>query len=299
MAKKSRNELVKKSNALIRGGWTIESVWEPRIVALVASKITVEDEDFVLYEIPITEVLGRDYGGHDIDEIEKVVDGMMGRVITIVEPGHPRIRHKYNVFSRCTINGDRGVLEIRFDADLKPHYIQLKERFTQYSLAEFLSLPSTYSQRLYEILMSWRDRPEVIIDMDDLFEMLEFPVALQGNFFHFRKKVLEQAEKDIVGHSGNTSLWFSWEPMKQGRKVTAIRFTLGKHEPHQAKKKGPAPEDEAAIRNRTALESAACFLRHGRQRKECKPKDSAKCRFCVEEGSMRFKLQSRAAAIDS
>ena len=209
MAKKSRNELVKKSNALIRGGWAIESVWEPRIVAHVASRITVEDKDFMLYEIPITDVLGKEYGGHNLDKIEKVVDGMMGRVITIVEPDHPRIRHKYNLFSRCTINGDRGILEVCFHPDLKPHYLQLKERFTQYSLAEFLSLPSTYSQRLYEILMSWSDKPEVIIALNDLFEMLEFPIALQGNFFHFRKKVLEQAEKDIVGHSGNTSLWFS------------------------------------------------------------------------------------------
>jgi hypothetical protein len=292
MAKKTRNELVKKSNALIRGGWAIESVWEPRIVAHVASRITVEDEDFMLYEIPITDVLSREYGGHDLDEIEKVIDGMMGRVITIPEPGYPKIRHKYNVFSRCTINGERGVLEVRFDADLKPHYLQLKERFTQYSLAEFLSLPSTYSQRMFEILMSWNDKPEVIISLDELHEMLDFPVGMRGNFAYLRRKVLEQAQKDIVGHSGNTSLWFSWEPMKQGRKVSAIRFTLGKREAQG--KKTAQLDDETAVKKRIALDSAACFLKLHRKRTECTPNDSAKCRFCVEEGSMRFILQSRA-----
>jgi plasmid replication initiation protein len=292
MPRKPRNELVKKSNALIRGGWTIESVWEPRIVAHVASRITMEDKNFMLYEIPISDVLGREYGGHDLDEIEKVVDGMMGRVITILEPDHPKIRHKYNVFSRCTINGERGVLEVFFHPDLKPHYLELKERFTQYRLAEFLSLPSTYSQRMFEILMSWNDKPEVIISLDELHEMLNFPVALRGNFFHFRKKVLEQAEKDIVGHSGNTSLWFSWEPMKQGRKVSAIRFTLGKREARG--KKAAQLDDEAAVKKRIALDSAACFLKLHRKRTECTPNDSAKCRFCVEEGSMRFILQSRA-----
>jgi Fe-S-cluster formation regulator IscX/YfhJ len=292
MPRRPRNELVKKSNALIRGGWTIESVWEPRIVAHLASKITVDDKDFMLYEIPISDILGREYGGHNLGEIEKVVDSMMGRVITIIEPGHPKIRYKYNVFSRCMINGENGILEVCFHPDLKPHYLELKERFTQYRLAEFLSLPSTYSQRMFEILMSWNDKQEVTISLDELHEMLDFPIALRGNFARFRQKVLEQAEKDIIGHSGNTSLWFSWEPVKEGRKVSAIRFTLGKRKERWGKV--TELDDETAVKKRIALDSAACFLKLHRKRMECTPNDSAKCRFCVKEGSMRFILQSRA-----
>ena len=33
-------EIVKKSNALARARWSADSVWEPRLVALLASKLT-------------------------------------------------------------------------------------------------------------------------------------------------------------------------------------------------------------------------------------------------------------------
>ena len=51
-------EIVKKSNALARARWSADSVWEPRLVALLASKVKQDDEDFQTYEIPIRELIG-------------------------------------------------------------------------------------------------------------------------------------------------------------------------------------------------------------------------------------------------
>ena len=52
-------EIVKKSNALARARWSAESVWEPRLVALLASKVRADDTDFHVYEVPVTELMGR------------------------------------------------------------------------------------------------------------------------------------------------------------------------------------------------------------------------------------------------
>ena len=85
MNTKQQNEIVKKSNALIRAQWTIESVLEPRIVAVLASKVRINDEDFKVYKIPAIEILGNAAGGRDYKEIVKVIRSIMSRVITIYE----------------------------------------------------------------------------------------------------------------------------------------------------------------------------------------------------------------------
>jgi hypothetical protein len=121
MAKKQRNEIVKKSNALIRAHWAIESVWEPRIVALLASKVHKDDEDFKTYQVPILEVTDGEHGGKDYKEIATVIKNLMARVIEI--QNSPTKKSFYNVFAKCSIDSAKGILELRFDADLKPHYL--------------------------------------------------------------------------------------------------------------------------------------------------------------------------------
>ena len=79
-------EIVKKSNALMRCRWTIESVWEPRLVALLASMVNTNDTDFQEYEIPIIRIIPepeQKKGGNTYKDKEDVVDKIMSRVITI------------------------------------------------------------------------------------------------------------------------------------------------------------------------------------------------------------------------
>jgi len=289
MAKRQINEIVKKSNALIRSHWTIESVLEPRIVAVLASKVNVNDEDFKIYEIPAKEVLNMSYGGHDLKELATTVDNIMGRVLTIYD-SDGKGWTKYNVFSRCRFRPHDAVLELRFDADLKPHYIQLKERFTQYSLAEFMSLPSIYSQRLYEILKSWNDKPEVNIEMAELCDMLDVPVSFRHDFGYFRRKVLEQAHKDIVERDGS-SLWFDWEPIKRGRggKVVAIHFVFNETRAKELTKNQPPP-DELYIHQQLQRQSNICFEQLTKRKKSCTPKlKTKKCQFCTTRGRIYAK----------
>jgi plasmid replication initiation protein len=289
MGKKQQNEIIKKSNALIRSYWHVESILEPRIIAVLASKVRMEDEDFKIYEIPVVEILGAKYGGHDLKELASVVDNVMGRVLTIFD-GDDKGWVKYNVFSRCRFRPKDAILELRFDADLKPHYLQLKERFTQYSLVEFMSLPSIYSQRLYEILKSWNNRPEIEIEIDELCNMLDVPKSLRANFKDFRRRVLEQAHKDIVERE-NSSLWFDWEAIKKGRsgKVVAIRFVFSQDKAQGLAKNQP-PLDEMYIHQQLQRQSNGCFERLAKEGKKCTPKlRTEKCKFCTTRGRMYAK----------
>lgn len=284
MAKtKKTNTIVKKSNALIRGHWTIESVWEPRLVALLASKIHVNDEDFKVYEIPILEITGGEHGGKDYKELSNTVDRVMGRVVSIHES--PTRVAKYTVFSKCVIDTKKGVLELGFHPDLRPHYLNLKERFTQYSLAEFVELPSIYSQRIYEILKSWSSENEVTIDINELQNMLDTPKSFRENFKAFRVKVLEKAHKDITQRDGS-SLWFDWEPVRKGaRKVTAVRFIF------RRSLEDLMPKKTVSDHEKLQKESNSCWEKKNSSGSPCEKPDMRKkmCKFCAERGRMATK----------
>jgi len=286
MAKKISNQIVKKSNALVRCRWTIEHVWEPRLVALLASKIHVNDQDFQVYEVPLSEIMGKDYSGRDVKQLADVVDRVMSRVVTVYD-GDGKGWAKYNVFFRCRYKPRKGVLELGIHPDLKPHYLNLKERFTQYDLTEFMSLPSIYSQRIYEILKSWYDKPEVEITIEELYEMLDISASYRSDFGQFRRRILEQAHKDIVDREGST-LWYDWEPIKSGRagKVVAVRFVFDWKKAQEMKKNQPS--DEMLVHQALQRESNRCFERVViKARKKCTPKPKTpRCKFCLERGRM-------------
>jgi plasmid replication initiation protein len=256
-------EIVKKSNALARARWSAESLWEPRLVALLASKVRVDDTDFHVYEIPVAEVM-RGQGGKDYREIEAVIDQVMSRVLTIKDE-KGRGWTKYNVFSRCRYRPKDGILELGFHPDLRPHYLNLQEEFAKWSLMEFLMLPSIYSQRIFEILKSWQNVKEGLVDVPlaELHEMLDTPSSLRQDFAQFRRRVLEKAHKDI--HAA-TKLYFEWEPVKRGKAVVAVRFVFGIKKMALLQKEKAAESQRATSKrnDKTFKAAVACSEAKGR-----------------------------------
>ena len=258
--------VVKKSNALARASWSVKSVYEPRLVALVASRVRVDDQDFQDYEIPLSELLGGAVDGRTRQLVSEVVEGLLGRILTLPRPNGWA---KCNVFSWCEYDSKAGCIRARFDPGLKEHYLGLQSHFTQYSLMEFLMLPSTYSQRLFEVLKSWSSLPEVVIDLSDLFEMLDVPSSHRSDFAAFRRRVLEKAHKDITSQTG---LRYQWEPIKQGRAVAAIRFTFGARSAQVSEKKNQAQRSKD---NALLKKAVACF-----KSGSCSPRSNKQCDIC-------------------
>lgn len=258
--------VVKISNALARASRAVKSVYEPRLVALVASRVRQDDHDFQEYEISLPDLIGAAADGRTHKLLAKVADSLMGRVLTL-----PRANGwaKYGVFSKCEYDGQAGVIRARFDPDLRPHFLSLNGYFTEYSLTEFLLLPSTYSQRLFEVLKSWDDKPECKILISDLFSMLDVPPTLQ-RYPDFRRKVLEKAHKDIFE---KTSLRYEWVPIKRGRAVFEIRFTF---RASRSKEITTAKQTATSAQNNALLRKAVACFKAG----VCSPKKSRLCELC-------------------
>lgn len=226
---------VKKSNALARARWSPDSVWEPRLVAMLAAQIKADDTDFQTYELRLVDLLGKAPGGKDYQEFEKAIDKVMSRVITLRNGDDWK---KYTMFSSCEYMSKKGILKIGFHPDLKEHYLQLKQ-YIKYNVLEFMLLPSIYSQQLFEFLKSWDDQKETIIELKELHEILDTPKSYKDSYKDFRRFVLDKAHKDILKFTG---LYYTWEPIKEGKSVRWIKFTFGERPKPAAKSLEAAAE---------------------------------------------------------
>lgn len=264
-------DTVKKSNEMARAGWPVESVLEPRIVALVASCVRVTDKEFSEYEIPSREVI-EGGNGEDYAMLRKACLRLVKTTLEISDQDGSGWS-MYSLLSKCRYDPKRRLLIARFDPDMKAHYLDLGKRFTKYSLSEFLSLPTIYSQRIFEILKSWDDRPEKEISLADLFKMLVVPLSMQ-RYPDFRRKVLESAHKYIHEH---TSLKYEWEPIKKGRAVASIRFIFRRGPKAEAVAEKAATRTSSA-KNKAFIAAVNCWEAC---KGVCEPKKNAQCKICA------------------
>ena len=183
------------------------------------------------------------------------------------------------IFSRIVYK--KGIVEAEFNGHMAPFLLDLQQCFTQYSLIEYLKLPSTYSQRLFEILKSWSGKPEVILSIAELHRMLDSPESFRANFKEFRRWVLEKAHKDITTQ---TSFRYEWEPVKVGRSVEKIRFIFSSKKLPLAQKDQEKAKEEKRQRliNQRFQRALICAIEKGG---DCRTMDNVRivCKLCREK----------------
>ena len=217
-------EIVKKHNRLVRSKIHINNAQASKILASLVACVRADDTEFASkYSIPIKNFIN-DESGRGYKNIKAACKDLLFAHAEIEQidsenpKGHPKLT--LTPFFR-EIEYSRGIITAQFNQNMCDMLLQLQRFFTEYNLIEYLKLPSTYSQRIFEILKSWDDKPEVVISVAELHRMLDTPPSFRANFKAFRVRVLEKARKDICEE---TTLRFEWEPVKAGRSVEKIRF---------------------------------------------------------------------------
>lgn len=254
-------EIVKKHNELVRSKIDIDSVQGSKILACLIACINSNDSEFKsIYRISVKDVL-TDLGGGSYRQIKNICTELRksGVDFELRDPSGEPAFITVSFFSR--IEYRKGIIEARFNTSdplLANCLLNLRDSFTKYNLIDYLKLPSIYSQRLFEILKSWNNMPEVIIKIDKLHQMMNTPPSFRANFTEFRRWVLEKAHKDITE---KTPFRFEWGPIKAGRSVEAIRFIFSaKRQALAQEVQEDAKEDKRrrlqAQRMRRALECA-------------------------------------------
>ena len=155
---------------------------------------------------------------------------------------------------------------IRFNQDIIPYLIELKQNFTKYALSEIMELNSKYSIILYKWLsMNYNQyehysnkggrRAEQVesyrnpsISVKELRTITD-TVNEYKEIYDFEKRVLKNAIEEINEH---TSFNVSYEKIKKGRSIDSIVFHIEKK--RTAEDNSYKLEDQAYIEGKKAKE---------------------------------------------
>ena len=174
------------------------------------------------------------------ETIRDACKSLMSKVVTIEsQTGNKKRFTAYSIISFIDLNEGTGFLTGNFAPEIKPFLLQLAEQYTHVEIETLLTLKSAHAHRLYWLLKSWDDvglwevefdvlRKQVLGDDNDVTYTL---------FYDFKRYVLEPAMREL--HS--LGWMIAYEPVKDGKKVRAVRFSIPKS---QVQLKG----DEAPIR---------------------------------------------------
>lgn len=217
--------LVKMDNALARASWPDGGQYDLDLVMHIASKIRMDDEDFQTYSFPVSELgYGERLDGRTYKRVKDALERLAKGSIKVEGKGD-----NFYFYSIFTMTGyEEGKILVRFAPELKPFFLNLSKNFTVFELLEFRMLPSEYSKRLFLLLKSYSSMGSVKIDLKELHDKLNTPESFKNDFRNFRIRVLEKAQKDLRG-----ILYFTWEPVKQGRAVTGLNFIFDRAKVYQ------------------------------------------------------------------
>lgn len=125
------------------------------------------------------------------------------------------------------------VVRIVFNPEIMPYLINLRHNFTQYEIGQLLYIRKKYSLILFQLaICEFKRSPEPFmgslafkVDMDYLRDLTDTKNELKV-FGNFEQRVLKDSVAEING--AYTEILMSYDKIKDGRKITGIRFKVRK-----------------------------------------------------------------------
>lgn len=221
---------VTKSNALARAYYRFSLV-EKRVMESVISKLNPMKPQFELQPVEIyASEYAKAFGTSPqaaYRDLAKAVDSLQSRVIVINDNGKSSL--KINLTSSGQYEVDKGLITLTPCVEIVPHLIGLKKKFTSYPLQQTVDFKSSYTWRIYEILISWA-QPKVITDgllagwfsvsVDEFRKMTGMPESYQ--WVHINK-IIEKSSAEL---RDQLNIEIEVERIKTGRKITHLKFNF-------------------------------------------------------------------------
>jgi Protein involved in initiation of plasmid replication len=219
---------VTKGNSLIQRSIYTMNIIEHRIVLFLIAKVNPWDDELLSYQFDINQfctICGLDSrGGKTYARIRDALKNLYEQSFWVqLEDGRKTL---VKWISRPFIDEKHGYFDIRLDELMRPYLLDLKGKFTSYSLVYTLAMRSTYSIRLYELLKSYENMGAFTIDIETLKEKIG--AMNYQRYADFKKRALIPALNEI---SMLTDLTVSWVESKKGNRVVAVLFRVGLKSP--------------------------------------------------------------------
>jgi plasmid replication initiation protein len=212
---------VAKSNYLVEACYSL-TLQEHRLILACLARVDSRKE--ISKEVCI---LASDYASMmQIDiknahrELYKAAEKLYDRSISVNDP--EKVEEFRWIQKKALYHKGEGKVTFTWSDDVLVYLSHLQRRFTTYRLHDVARFSSSYSIRLYELLIQFYFTKERWISVESFKSYLN----LENKYSSFRdlnKRVVKTAIKEINDTSNLTVLY---KTVKSGRKVTALCFFL-------------------------------------------------------------------------
>ena len=235
MIKKEKNNLslkykIERSNHLNALKPTGMTLTEVRFLAIYQAKINARDPNTKLVSFTLDDFC-------EIMEIKKMSVTIMKKVVSKLlckpiflpnEDGSPGFTG-VPLFKKCKMHNHQGYwyVDIECSEEVLPYMFEMKRNYFTYELWNSLRLKSINQLRMYEVLKQYEKIGTRTVYLEDLKNMLGINKNSQVKYQDFRRDVLEVCQKALEEH---TDIKYTFEPIRKGRKIHALKFTITKNE---------------------------------------------------------------------
>ena len=206
--------------------------------------IGLRDEDFDTIVVNISELYEEAHGtkltGKPRRKIFEKIKNLNKKNIVFQSKFEEDTTVVTNWFQWIEYKEGSGTFKVEFNEKLTNYLLQLKKKFTTIDSRVFI-LERGYTKRLYTLMKKiFNDVKERKFEIEELRKLLMIGDRYQDNY-NFKKSVIEPAIEDINKLADFT---LTYEEVKQGRKITHIKFIKHKKDKVEIEGKGEykAPE---------------------------------------------------------
>lgn len=233
MAKK-KNELslnykVERSNELnklVPKGWNLTEI---RFLAIYQAKINARNPESRVVTFPLEtfcEIM--EIKRLNITQMKETVSSLLSKPVFLPNGKNGFIG--IPLFVECEVLQDdktnEWLVKIECHQKAMSYMFEMKRNYFTYELWNALNLSSVNQIRMYEILKQYEKIGSKIIEVDELKTLLGIEKSQYSSFKDFRVRVLESCQKALEQH---TDIRYTFEPIRRGRKIHALKFTITKN----------------------------------------------------------------------
>lgn len=259
-AQKPDSMLVQKANPLQTLSETKMTLAEFKILDAYLSRIDSHksDERYVRFEKGELEKL---LGVTQIkkEDLSKRIDNLF-QVVTIRDEHKPKKFTKIALFAKAECEQDENgqwQVDLACSAEAMEYIFNIENiGYLKYRLKNVVDLTSRYSYVLYLYLENNRFRKSWNIPLNDLKALLRCTAERYEQYKFFNSEILKKCHKEL---NEKTNIKYSYEPIKSGRKVTAIQFSL---ETVSDKLSPPKPVQQTFLEPKTDTEQLTFNYRY-------------------------------------
>jgi plasmid replication initiation protein len=218
----------RQANALVRAPLRLNHQ-EARIFALALGCIHQHQTELPPIVIPISAAITGKRSGTSYELVNEACETLRAKGVHIETfPGTAKQTNThYSIIDHLRLDRATGMITGLFASGIKPFLIQLVEQYTRVEIESLLTLKSAHAHRLYWLLSSWDDIGWWEVSVDALRQKLfgseqGAEVESYPEYFDFRRYVLDPAVKELQ----KLDWQITYEPIKQGKKVEKVRFTV-------------------------------------------------------------------------